>query len=95
MDTDSKSVKALGPTFRHSFVTYALGDWNLLVNSVFGMPKGSNPLYYWHERSALQSVVVRRWTGNDVSGPLFSSLFSFLFFLFFPLSSTFLIEGVL
>ena len=34
----------------------------------------------WHERSALQSVAVRRSTGNDVSGPLFSSLFSIPFF---------------
>ena len=28
----------------------------------------------WHERSALQSVAVRRSTGNDDSGPLFSPL---------------------
>ena len=47
----------------------------------------------WHERSALQSVAVRRSTGNDVSGPLFSPLFIFFshfpffsFFLIFPLS---------
>ena len=30
---------------------------------------------FLHERSALQSFVVRRSTGNDVSGPLFSPLF--------------------
>ena len=29
-------------------------------------------IFYWHERSALQSVAVRRSTGNDVSGPLFA-----------------------
>ena len=27
--------------------------------------------HFWHERSALQSVAVRRSTGIDVSGPLF------------------------
>ena len=30
---------------------------------------------YWHEQSALQSVTVKRSTGNNDSGPLFSSLF--------------------
>ena len=29
---------------------------------------------FWHERSALQSVAIRRSTGNDMSGPLFSFL---------------------
>ena len=38
---------------------------------------------YWHERSALQSVAVRRSTGNDVSGLLFSPLF--IFPIFFPI----------
>ena len=48
----------------------------------------------WHERSALQSVAVRRSTGNDVSGHYFHH--SFLFISFFsPPSSPFLIEGVL
>ena len=28
--------------------------------------------HFWHERTALQSVAVRRSTGNDVSGLLFS-----------------------
>ena len=28
---------------------------------------------YWHERSTLQSVAVRGFTGNDLSGPLFLS----------------------
>ena len=32
---------------------------------------------YWLERSALQSVADRRSTGNDDSGPLFSSLIFF------------------
>ena len=36
----------------------------------------------WHERSGLQSFAVRRSTGNDVSGPLFSSLFSIFSFFF-------------
>ena len=35
---------------------------------------------YWHERSALQSVAVRRLTGNDVSGHYFHRYFSFPFF---------------
>ena len=34
-------------------------------------------LWNWHERSALQSVSVRRKTGYNVSGLLFSALFSF------------------
>ena len=34
----------------------------------------------WHEQSALQSVTIRRSTGNDNSGPLF---LHFLFFLQF------------
>ena len=46
----------------------------------------------WHERSALQSVGVRRATGNYVSGTLFSTLFSSI--PPFP-SQPFLIEGVL
>ena len=51
--------------------------------------------------AALQSVAVRRLTGNDVSGPLFSPLFIFFpfFFHFFHFfhspSRPFLIEGVL
>ena len=50
---------------------------------------------YWHELSALQLAPVRRSTGNDVSGALFSPFFSLFLFLFFSLSSTFLIKGVL
>ena len=56
----------------------------------------SGPLF-WHELSALQSVAVRRSTGNDVSGHFFRHYF-LLFFssLFFsPPSRPFLIEGVL
>ena len=56
---------------------------------------------YWHKRLALQSVAVRRSTGNYVSGPLFSQLF-FQFSIFSPFFSSifspsrpFLIEGVL
>ena len=37
----------------------------------------------WHERSALQSVAVRRSTGNDVSGHYFHSYSSFHFFFSF------------
>ena len=36
--------------------------------------------------AALQSVAVRRSTGNDVSGPLFSPLFSIFSIFFFPFS---------
>ena len=53
---------------------------------------------FWHERSALQSVAVRRSTGNDVSGHYFRHyflLFFFHFFFFSPPSRPFLIEGVL
>ena len=53
---------------------------------------------YWHERSALQSITVRRSTGNDNSGLLFSPLFFFHFFFqffFHSPSQPFLIEGVL
>ena len=42
--------------------------------------------YNWHELSALQLVAVRRSTGNDVSGPLFSPLFSFSI-PFFPVAT--------
>ena len=57
---------------------------------------GNKFLVFWHERSALQSVAVRRSTGNDVSGPLFSPLFISHFFpIQFSPSRTFLIEGVL
>ena len=53
-----------------------------------GLPDISIFMRFWHERSALQSVAVRRSTGNDVSGPLFSPLFSipfhFPFSIFFP-----------
>ena len=49
---------------------------------------------YWHELSALQSVTVRRSTGNNTSGPLFSPLFS-IFSTFFSSSQPFLIEEVL
>ena len=51
--------------------------------------------------AALQSVAVRRLTGNDVSGPIFSPLFIFshfflhFFHLFHSPSRPFLIEGVL
>ena len=37
----------------------------------------------WHERSALQSVAVRRSTGNDVSGHYFHRYFLFFFSFFF------------
>ena len=54
--------------------------------------------WFWHEWSALQSVAVRRSTGNDVSGHYFHRFFflSFFssFFSFSP-SSIFLLEGVL
>ena len=54
---------------------------------------------YWHEQSALQSVTVKRSTGNNDSGPLFSSLFFSIFFPFSPFfhspSQPFLKEGVL
>ena len=46
---------------------------------------------FWHERRRSRSLF-RLSTGNDVSGPLFSPLFSLTFF---SPSSTFLIEGVL
>ena len=58
---------------------------------------------FWHERSALQSVAVRRSTGNDVSGHYFHHylfilffppfFFFFFFFPFFSPSQPFLIEG--
>ena len=32
-------------------------------------------LHYWHERSAVQAVTVRRWTGNDVGGHYFHHSF--------------------
>ena len=52
---------------------------------------------YWHERSALQAVAVRRSTGNDVSGHYFHCYFPIIFFYFFsvPPLLPFLIEGVL
>ena len=37
-------------------------------------------IFFWHKRSALQSVAVRRSTGNDVSGR-FHCYFLFLFLL--------------
>ena len=40
-------------------------------------PKAMGPLN-WQERSALQSVAIRRSTGNEVSGLLFSQFFFFL-----------------
>ena len=49
---------------------------------------------YWHEQSALQSVTVRRLTGNNTSGLLFSPLFSNFSILFSQLLP-FLIEEVL
>ena len=36
---------------------------------------------YWYEQPVLQSVVVRRSTGNDVIGQYFHHYFSFFFFL--------------
>ena len=44
---------------------------------------------FWHEQSALQSVAVRRSTGNDVSGHYFCCCFLFSP----PPSRPFLIEG--
>ena len=44
LDTDSKSIKGFGSTFRHSFVCYSLAPWNMLPASIFGMPKGKNDL---------------------------------------------------
>ena len=43
----------------------------------------------WHERSALQSVAVRRSTRNDVSGHYFHCFFSLPFFPPFPPLSPF------
>ena len=37
----------------------------------------------WHERRRCSRSAFRRLTGNDVSGPLFSSLFFHFFFSFF------------
>lgn len=55
MDTDSHSVKSLIPVFSHSFVSYALDEWNLLVNGVFGMPKGSKFLSFVLESARMNS----------------------------------------
>ena len=41
---------------------------------------------FLEERTALQSVAIRRSTGNDVSGPLFSPLFSLSFLYSFGMS---------
>ena len=51
----------------------------------------------WHERRRCSRSPFRRLTGNDVSGPLFSSLFFFIFFHFLFIffsspSHTFLID---
>ena len=55
--------------------------------------------YFWHKGSALQTVCVRRLTGNNVSGHYFCRylfIFSPLFPVFFlPPSQPFLIEGEL
>ena len=65
-----------------------------MLKKVLGYKKDIDQKCFWHERSALQSVGVRRSTGNDVSGQLFSPLFSIFFFSIFSLSRPFLIEGV-
>ena len=54
------------------FVSFFHHQKNVLI---FSMPNSQVRNHsYWHERSALQLVTVRRLTGNDVSGPLFSPL---------------------
>ena len=48
--------------------------------------KDVSGLLFWHEWSALQSVAVRRSTGNDVSGHYFRRYLFIHFFLFFSFS---------
>ena len=43
--------------------------------------------FFWHVRSALQLVAIRRSTGNDVSGSLFSPSFSSIPFHHFPVAT--------
>ena len=54
MDTDSKSIKPLSFLFRNSFVCYD-ASWNTIVNSVFGMPRGSKFLRFVLESAKLNS----------------------------------------
>ena len=42
-----------------------------MLKKVLGYKKDIDQKCFWHERSALQSVGVRRSTGNDVSGFVF------------------------
>lgn len=55
LDTDSKSIKGFGSTFRHSFVCYSLAPWNMLPASIFGMPKGSKFLSFVLESATSNS----------------------------------------
>ena len=53
---------------------------NLFWLSPYEGAFGGEPLNFWQERSALQSVAVRLSTGNDISGNNFHRYF-FRFFL--------------
>ena len=81
--------KSLLPIRGSHFLVIVVKNSNLGIDY-----QGGQIFSFWHERSALQSVAVRRSTGNDVSGPLFSPLFSIPFSIFSP-SRPFFIEGVL
>ena len=69
----------------HGYKPEGMGEPKAATMGAPSSPEEYQPIllalydHNWHERSALQSVGVRRSTGNDVSGPLFLPLFSFFF----------------